>query len=498
MKHDFLGGQLMYKGTVLIITLCIALFFVSCSDNTAKEITNSLTTTPTVQTNNNKNGAVLEVEKGNYDGQNITILSSEHARYEFDAETQTGEVVNDAVYERNLTVEDYLDIDFKYVYQPGHWPNRDTFTQTIANAILADDNAFDLVSNAVVIIMPVTSEGYFIDGKDLPYMDLAKPWWIAGMYEKFSINNILYGFIGDATLSMYKDLSVVFFNKNMFESYNLDNPYDLVRTNKWILDKFIELGLSVSDDLNGDGKIDYKNDVLGCLSEAVPNGTFQTALECGIVGYDENKLPYFTGLSERYINAYEKLYDFYCLNDNTYVLSTIDDQTYTTMKTFNEGRVLLMCNFVYSTEHLRAMEDDYGIIPYPKYDTDQQNYLSQLGTSTSMLFVPINTADTELTSKVMECLAFYGYKLVSPRYFEIALKEKYARDEDMKEMLDIIRQGATIDFQFVYGTTIGATPNDFRFSNPSPAISKDAMSRYTSVADEWTSNLEKLKDAYIS
>lgn len=485
---------------IYFVMFLISMTLLSCSNNSFTKTSDGM---DSLHTNNDVTADTIEdtpqlaFSEEDNGGIEFTILSTEHARYEYDAESQTGEVVNDAVYEKNSAVEDYLGIKFNFVYQLGHWSDRISFNNTISNSVLAGDGEIDLVSGVMVCVMPVSGEGYFMDGNDLPYLDLANPWWVQKMYEKFSINNILYGFIGDASLSMYKDMSVVFFNSSMIESYGLDSPYELVRNNEWVLDKFIEMGLSVSMDLNGDGKIDYQNDLMGCISEAVPNGTFQTALESTLIGYNDNGTPFFTGLTEKYISAYERLHDFYCLNENTYVLSTIDDRSFTTMKTFNEGRVLLMCNFIYSTEHLREMDDDYGIVPYPKYDANQKNYLSQLGTSTSMLFVPITTNDVELTSKVMECLSYFSYNIVSPKYYEVALKEKYSRDEDMKEMLDIIRQGATLDFQFVYGTTIDATPNDFRFTNPSSSTSKDVTSRYASNETKWVTNLENLTSKYI-
>ena len=84
-----------------------------------------------------------------------------------------------------------------------------------------------------------------------------------------------------------------------------------------------------------------------------------------------------------------------------------------------------------------------------------------------MLFVPVTTKDVALTSKVMEACCYYTGELVVPKYYEVALKEKYARDEDISEMLDIIRDGAAFDFLYVYGAgCLTSAPNSyFRFLN---------------------------------
>lgn len=437
----------------------------------------------------------LTVEKSNYNGRKFTLLANEYISYEYGHMEQTGEIVDDAVYTRNVEVEDYLGIKFNFVYQKGNWNERDDFTKTITQTVLAGDSTYDLVSGTTVCTMPVSNTGCFLEVGSLAYLDLDKPWWIADMYDRFSVNGILYGVIGDSSLSLYKDLSVIYFNVNKLNSNKLDNLYTLVREDKWVLDKFIETGLSVRGDLDGNGKMEIDKDELGFLAEAVPNGTFQTALELPIISVKGGKVEYL-GLSEKFIKAYEKLYDFNVDSDTTFSISTIDDSSFKTMKYFAEGRVLLMANFIYSTEKLRDMEDDYGIVPYPKYDENQEKYLAQLGTSTQMLFVPKTAADPGMTSKTMECLSYYSYNDVSPLYYDVALKEKYARDDDMHEMLDIIRQGATFDFLFVYGTSLsGAMNNSFRF-NTGGSFTRDIASTFASKEAQFKQSLESWQKAY--
>ena len=209
-----------------------------------------------------------------------------------------------------------------------------------------------------------------------------------------------------------------------------------------------------------------EKDLLTYVGERVPMGTWQTALDLKIVQLNQDRIPECIGMSERFINAYDKIAAYQQNTSGIMHFSSIDDQSFTSMKLFAEGNVATMCNFIYSTEYIRDMDSDYGIIPIPKYDHEQTNYITQLGTSTSMQFVPITTTNVELTSKVMECLAYFGYIEVSPKYYEVALKTKYASDSNMQEMLDLVRNTATIDFLYVYGTTLSGVPNQyFRFSS---------------------------------
>ena len=286
----------------------------------------------------------------------------------------------------------------------------------------------------------------------------------------------------------------MFFNKRIWDEYKQPNPYDLVRNNEWTLDKMIELTAGMAADLNGDGAYDAENDQLAYLAEQVPNGTFQTSLELKVVEIDDSGMPVCLGLTEKFVNAYDKMLGLH-KNPGVMTMSSIDDKSYRSMNTFANGNVATMTNFLYSTEYLRDMKDDYGILPMPKYDANQEKYVSQLGTSTSMLFVPVTTGDVALTSKVMEAFAYYTQQMVVPKYYEVALKEKYARDDDMAEMLDIVRDGAAFDFVFVYGAgCLKNAPNSyFRFWDTN---TDDVASAFAANEAAFVASLEELIKKY--
>ena len=351
---------------------------------------------------------------------------------------------------------------------------------------------YDLVSGITVCTMPISSDGYFMDGNSLTYCNFDHPWWIADMYDRFSCAGKLYGFIGDASLSLYKDMTVIYFNKRLWDENKAPNPYELVRNNEWTLDKFITLCSGMQRDLNGDGTYD-ETDQLTFLGEYVPCGTFQTSLQLDVVRIGSDGTPEYLGLTEKFLSAFEKLQIFHA-GEGVMRMSSIDDKSYKSMITFGNGNVATMCNFIYSTEYLRDMKDNYGILPMPKYDDNQEKYVSQLGTSTAMLFVPTTTKDIELTSKVMEALSYYPNQMVVPKYYEVALKDKYARDDDIAEMLDIIRDGAAFDFLFVYGTSLQGAPNSyFRFYDTNTS---DLASTFASNETNFKTSLEEMIEKY--
>jgi len=60
-----------------------------------------------------------------------------------------------------------------------------------------------------------------------------------------------------------------------------------------------------------------------------------------------------------------------------------------------------------------------------------------------------------MTSAVLEALAAQSYRTVTPAYFDVALKNRYSRDAQTAEMMDLIEQSVLINFESLYNESIG-------------------------------------------
>jgi hypothetical protein len=74
-----------------------------------------------------------------------------------------------------------------------------------------------------------------------------------------------------------------------------------------------------------------------------------------------------------------------------------------------------------------------------------------------LLSVPVNINNEkhEAVGAFMEAMSAESYRSVSPVYFDVAMKVKAARDESVSKMLDIIREGAYMNFASIYNQSIG-------------------------------------------
>ena len=465
----------------------------SCAGGTTDE-TGTQTTSDPAEVTQKENE--LPFDTGRYDGVTFSILTPTESEYDYVSEESSGDIVEDAVYKRNIRTENLLGVTLTPVSVPGGWNDRDNYTAKIRNSVIAGDSEYDLVAGMISIVLPLATEGYFLNALTIGKMNFDEPWWISGMTDNLAVNGKLYGFIGDQSLSMYKNFQVLFFNTNMVSEYQLDDPYQHVFNGTWTLDVFGQMVDSVSEDINGDGKFKKEDDKFGFFACPNANRGFMTSMEMSLVTYD-NGLPSFSGLSERTVNVFDSLMKLLNRNDHVFTFSRSSEQDdMEGISVFTSGRALFFNECLRVIENFRDMADDFGVIPYPKFDTDQKDYYIQIATSTSMTFIPVNAKDTKMVADVCNTMSYLTMNDVVPKFYEVALKEKYARDENVRESLNIIRKGAALDFTFAYHTQFEPYINCLTEFKQNQPTTKNIMSYYDKYASKWQATLEGIVEAY--
>lgn len=169
---------------------------------------------------------------------------------------ETGDVIDDAVYKRNLKVEDELKVKFKYDSRTGHGTEYSSWLSTLNSSILAGDNAYQLAGGYGYRLSTEALSGNFMDLADNPYIDFTKPWWPSNIIEAADIGGKITMAFGNIDPVYYDSTYAVFFNKVIAEDNKLNDIYQLVNDGKWTLDKFLEYSQAAADDL----KRRFKND----------------------------------------------------------------------------------------------------------------------------------------------------------------------------------------------------------------------------------------------
>ena len=119
---------------------------------------------------------------------------------------------------------------------------------------------------------------------------------------------------------------------------------------------------------------------------------------------------------------------------------------------FTNSQALFCLGGVYYASLLRDMKDDFGIIPYPKYDETQPSYYSVIGNAFTIYTVFSDfdqRGDKEQTlsmfTAILECWASEGYRKTTPIVFELNMQLKYSETQDETDMCEYVRAGIVFD-----------------------------------------------------
>ena len=97
------------------------------------------------------------------------------------------------------------------------------------------------------------------------------------------------------------------------------------------------------------------------------------------------------------------------------------------------------------------MEDNYSILPYPKWDTAQEIYFTNADDKFQVFSIPTTAPDPEYIGTIFEAMSAESYRSVYPTYYDVALKGKYSSDPTTAEMIDLIMSGRKFEFSFQFG-----------------------------------------------
>lgn len=444
----------------LLLATTLIPHLAACSRGGTGKVAQTSDTTPSVATAESTAAATEEtttaplslfeqLPKTDYQGRKFTILLPSQQSYEF-AETLTGDLVNDAVYTRDSTIEEAYGIDLNYIAESGDWSNRNSFLTLIRNSVLAEDGAYDLVNGMTSIIMPVTMEGIFHNYAAMDGIDFDAPWWAADIYDNLQIADKLYAITGSSMLSMYKTTYVIYANTALIEEYQLDDPIRLVLDGKWTLENYLKMTVGKSRDLNSDGTM-TADDFYGFISSAVTMRGYHTAFDLQLIERNNDGTLSYLGGSERYFSAVDRINELLG-NANDYYINSITDVS-PLVNMFTSERAILFNETIGTVESLRDMTSDFVMLPQPKYDELQENYRVQMGTATGMFVIPI-TADTDIAVDVLNAHGALSYTDVVPAYYENALKLKYTRIPENMEVIDLINRSIMLDITYAHNYTI--------------------------------------------
>lgn len=441
----------MKRITSLFLSAAILISFVSCGSS--DENSGMETTSDTIITESQPEETTFiispDLPERDLEGYEFKLLTTDEVgtgRYsiEIDADTENGDPLNDAVYKRNMYVEEQFNIKITQIPYA-----KASFRQTFKNSVLAADDSYDILVDTYDIILPMGRE-YGLDISSLPYVDIDKPWWDGSVIKQAAVNGKMYGLFGDINIVDNAATWCLLFNKKLAEEFNIGDLYKTVRDGKWTLAELKKNIKGVSNDINGDSVMDI-NDRWGLITSG--NTLVALLWSCGgnIGKLAKDGTLNLTIDSERNIDALNAAWELVADTANVLDISRTSGDWNIFRSVFNDGRALFIAGVVNYVDYFRDMKDEFGIIPMPKYDEKQSDYISiSQEWMATMFMAPITASDPERTSIILEAMASASVSTITPAYYDTVLKWKRARDNESSEMLDVIFASRVFDIVYAY------------------------------------------------
>ncbi|MCR5262532.1 MAG: hypothetical protein K6D94_01555 [Clostridiales bacterium] len=434
------------KKTLIPILLIILMLAAACGETSGNSAAETTAARVDAEETTTEPEIAADLPDADYGGADFTMCMRIADGYalDFDVKELTGDTIDDAVFERNSRVAEQFNIKFVFVR------DNDNFgLDSARKTVYAGDSTYDVLIPHARFVFPYALEGMLFNWNDeLPYIDLDKPWWNDDARAAFSLCGQLFAMVGDISYLNLGSTKCMIFNKPITEKLGFDTPYAAVTEGKWTLDRLEEYMKAASADLNGDGEIKITDDQYGYITTHW-GGPIQAlyAANQRIARKDENDLLYITLNTEIAISLYEKY--FYLVDNEGGYINLQDDST-DMINCFRNGRALFYDPGINGIKSLRDMEDDFGIIPWPKFDESIDNYYAAVDAGCNLFIVPVTCSDAERASIILEACAYEGWKTVLPTYYDIVLTTKFTRDQESEKMIDIIRAGRVFDIGYYF------------------------------------------------
>lgn len=350
---------------------------------------------------------------------------------------------------------------FDVVLETNYASSYTKVTDVLQSSVMAGDDEFQLVAHHVVKFGALAKSDILMNWYDIPYIDFDKPWWSNSNTEDLTYNGVALLAVGDYALSALGQTYCYFYDKKAAEDYHFEDLYSVVYDGNWTLDYLYDICKDIYVDLNGNTQRD-EYDYYGATFN-MTSDINAYLWGCGNKIFTKNsdgKFDY-TYNNERTVDIIEKLYKLSYENEGVCTSRPQYFQESSHALSRNSFRddltAFIPGTLSFSIDYFRDRKNEYGILPYPKFDAEQDEYYTMVDGGHAALGIPKSVTDLEFVGIITEALNAESHKIVFPAYYEIALKVKYAHDDESVKMLDMIVENRIFDFGYVYDNWRGVS-----------------------------------------
>ncbi|MBE6652271.1 MAG: hypothetical protein E7610_02510 [Ruminococcaceae bacterium] len=475
----------------LLASVMITAALASCANGS--ESGDESGTRPQTDTNNEENTLeVLDIPDTRYNNTELCFLTRDEGSWSTveifaDSNTTSSDNISYAVFERNDRILQKYGVSIK------EYAVSDSYT-AVTNEVAAPSGDFLAIVSNVSSATSFATSNYIWDlnSDQFDYIDLNKSWWDTDMAKNLSVNEMLFFATGDLMTLDNDATFAIMFNKSLATDSQLPNLYELVDNGQWTMDKLLDFEQRSVQDKNGDGSLSYDSDICGFAYTQDVAPCLLIAGGITLCQKDEEDIPFYELNIERtqdIADICKQIFSAeYTINMNEVSVGVEEAGK----KCFGENHALFFGECLQCVTRVRGYDVDFGILPFPKFNQQQDGYHSLMHATASMVSIPksVTNDDLLMVECMLEAMACYSVDTLTKQYYEINLKTKGAKDVESGPMIDMILENRACDLAYYYN--LGSNN---AFANIASCL---LPTNNSSVASENTRALKSVKNGITS
>ena len=411
-----------------------------------------------------------------------------------------GEIVNDAVYARNMKVEEGLKVKLEYTACDWDYTN---ILEGIDQLVLAGDSVYDVLVNDVFRLVESSVKGQLHNVAKTDKLNLDAAYWYTGAMKDLEIvPGAMYLMMGDYFADSLASAHVLYYNKDVILDNYADANYlhNIIMEGNFTKDVMLEIMETCSVDLDGNGVWDI-NDRMGYIVHGYwgPMMPVVTGFSVQYIERDENGNVSFNFNNERSVEVITACNELF---HNERSLKNLEGNLQEVIRNLMANGNGVFAGYLRLSDfgNMRDYETTIGLSPYPKLNEQQASYVSSLHDTSEVGAVLLTTpaADLDFVFTCLEFLTMEASEMVIPVWFEEALKVKYSSGEEDAQILDLIRESVDKPFALAYQSALGGYPLPACFLNLINKNSNDFASNYQSTKATGEAALASVVEAFKS
>ena len=354
---------------------------------------------------------------------------------------ENGNAVDDQLYKRDTKMEEYFDIEMKYVEISTNNSEALPFMLQLANSYSTGN--IDCFIQRADNLMNLAVNGVLYDLNSVKHLDLKNDWWNQSMNDNLALNGKLYVTAGPIAQWYFGAPMVLAFNKTIMTNYNVPDIYTTVLDGNWTLEEMKKICKDYGIAYDADAKSGVYP--VSVFSSQAPYSMYVSA-GGKLCNVDENGIS-VSLTSDATLTKLENILE--AVSPTTSFLGNLNNSRDVFI---TGGSLFWLSSLGYFGHFLPGSEIEYGIIPCPKADTQQKEYISCAWPESNFCFSIPSGLPTERigwTGLLAEAYAFLAHDLVRPVKYESFVKYQLAADPIASQMMDTIFAGLYFDFNTV-------------------------------------------------